>query len=198
MTPYEEWEQQLANYVKELEQAEEWSKRNSDAIDPKDFEEIGLKIEKWKAKNPAPNPIPHTPKPKPPVKQGKFFADVMRANHSPGSMIRMGKRTRGVISLGAIVAAGTAGAVAIGSAAIAYLAEEAAMAAVGYAFDTVSTALREANTPSTKAECRRQYNNFVSQQSMSFNYAKTGILPPIPNEKNWFEATYGIRYDILR
>lgn len=185
----DEWLEALHKKLKELHSVKEWN------TDP-DF--IGNELKKWVEKNPRPIPkaLPKAPPLKAPNVSG--VGNMNRKIDAAQTIYRL-RRSRGFINVAALVAVGTASAAAIGSAVLAYAAEEAAVAAVSYTYNTSMTILRECTTPSTKAECRLQYNEFVRQQQMSFYNAKTGLgLRNLPTEKEWFETTYGIRYDILK
>jgi hypothetical protein len=183
----DEWLDALHKKLKELHSVKNW----------KTADEIGNELKEWVAKNPR--PIPKAPSVTPlKATNVSGVGNMNKKIHTAQTFYRL-RGSRGFINVAALVAAGTASAAAIGTAVLAYAAEEAAVAAVSYAYDTSMTMIREASTPSTKAECRLQYNNFVKQQQMSTFHAQTGLgLRNLPSEKDWFETTYGIRYDILK
>lgn len=187
----EEWLAKFDKYVKSLKLVNQWRKMKD--VDPIP---VGEAVKGWVKNNPPPRPIDRPSVPKPPTVSGT--GNITKKVNAAQDTYRALRRPKGIISLAALAAGGTISAAAIGSAVLAYVAEEAAMAAVCYTADAATVAFREADTPSTKAEARIKYNNFVNQQYKTVYFAKTGLLPRIPGEKDWVEATYGIRYDILK
>lgn len=184
----DEWLEALHKKLKELHSVEGWHK---------DPDYVGNELKKWVAKNPRPIPkaLPKVPLRAPNV---SGIGNMNRQVDAAQTFYRL-RRSRGFINVAALVAVGTTSAAAIGTAVVAYVAEEAAVAAISYTYNTSMTIVRECTTPSTKAECRNQYNEFVRLRQMSTYHAQTGLgLQNLPSEKDWFETTFGIRYDILK
>lgn len=184
----DDWLTALHNKLKELHKIKNWKGG---------AEEIGKELMEWVAKNPRPALKVTEQAAATGVGTVSGVGNLNREIRTAQTFYRI-RRTGGFLNVAALVTVGTVTAEAIGIAVLTYFAEEAASQAIGYVSGAVSTAFREASTPSTLQECRAQYNQFLNQRMMTSNYAKTGILPPTPSEKAWFESTYGIRYDILK
>lgn len=163
-------------------------------ISPNEIEEIGEQMIKEGKKIPK----PPTPSPSSAVKSGRFADDFARYGHQKSliDMARRGKKSRGLINLGVLIAAGTVSAPAVGAAVLAYVAEEAAIASLGYAWNYADE-LARGTTPTTKQECHNRYNEHIRKLQGSFTFAKTGYIA-VPPEKNWFEITYGVSYGSLK